>query len=119
MIFHLLDSVLAGSAKQAGLKKGDVLNSVNGEVFYGRQEFVSFFQKNEGRDVFWVSLEMKKQKNKTFLPAKNPSGNVVIGVSVKLPEEKRINHSYLSAVPSALNKTKRDRKLYWSIWVAF
>ena len=41
----VVDSVLAGSAKQAGLKKGDVLNSVNGEVFYGRQEFVSFFQK--------------------------------------------------------------------------
>ena len=105
----VVDSVLAGSAKQAGLKKGDVLNSVNGEVFYGRQEFVSFFQKNEGRDVFLgFTRDGKNKRTKLSLPAKNPSGNVVIGVSVKLPEEKRINHSYLSAVPSALNKTKKE-----------
>ena len=52
-------------------------------------------------------MEKTKEQN-FFLTAKNPSGNVVIGVSVKLPEEKRINHSYLSAVPSALNKTKKE-----------
>ena len=78
-----------------------------------------FSKKMKGVTFFWVSLEMEKTKRQNFpFLLKTPSGNVVIGVSVKLPEE-RINHSYLSAVPSALNKTKRDRKLYWSIWVAF
>ena len=41
----VVDSVLAGSAKQAGLKKGDILNSVNGEVFMEDKSLFHFSKK--------------------------------------------------------------------------
>ena len=45
----VVDYVLDGPAKNAGLIKGDVLTSVNGVPLSGRQQFVSAFQKNENK----------------------------------------------------------------------
>ena len=47
----VIDYVLDGPAKNAGLIKGDVLTSVNGLPLSGRQQFVSAFQKNENKTI--------------------------------------------------------------------
>ena len=46
----VIDSVLDGPTKNAGLIKGDVLTSVNFTTF-SRQQFVSAFQKNENKTI--------------------------------------------------------------------
>lgn len=104
-----IDSVLEGSAKDAGLIKGDLLKSINGQEISGRQGFVSFFQKNEKKSVL-VGFERSglNKFTKLDIPQKDENGNVLIGVSVKLPNEVYINHSFFSSFPAAIKKTKKE-----------
>ena len=104
-----IDSILEGAAKVAGLRKGDVLKSINGKSFSGRQEFVSFFQNNENKTVF-VGFERfgLNKKTKLDIPKKNENGTVLIGVSVKLPSEVLVEYTFLKSFPAALKKTKKE-----------
>ena len=42
------------------------------------------------------------------LPKKDENNNVLIGVSVKLPEETVINYSFINSFPAALKRTKKE-----------
>jgi len=105
----VIDSVLGGPAKNAGLIKGDVLTSVNGLPLYGRQQFVSAFQKNENKTILvGYSRGGVDKITNLSLPKKDENNNVLIGVSVKLPEETVINYSFISSFPAALKRTKKE-----------
>ena len=104
-----IDVVLEGVAKKAGLIKGDVLKSINGTPVSGRQEFVSIFRKNENKTIL-VGFERGEDDlvANLSLPQKDENGNVLIGVSVKLPEENIINYSFFNSFPAALKRTKKE-----------
>ena len=96
----VIDSVLDGPAKNAGLIKGDVLTSVNGLPLSGRQQFVSAFQKNENKTILvGYSRGGVNMITDLSLPKKDDNNNILIGVSVKLPEETVINYSFISSFP--------------------
>ena len=104
-----IDYVLDGPAKNAGLIKGDILTSVNGLPLSGRQQFVSAFQKNENKTILvGYSRGGVNRVTDLSLPKKDENNNVLIGVSVKLPEETVINHSFISSFPAALKRTKKE-----------
>ena len=105
----VIDSVLDGPAKNAGLIKGDVLTSVNGLPLSGRQQFVSAFQKNENKTILvGYSRGGVNKITDLSLPKKDDNNNVLIGVSVKLPEETVVNYSFISSFPAALKRTKKE-----------
>jgi len=104
-----IDFVLDGPAKNAGLIKGDILTSVNGLPLSGRQQFVSAFQKNENKTILvGYSRGGVNRITDLSLPKKDENNNVLIGVSVKLPEETVINYSFISSFPAALKRTKKE-----------
>ena len=42
------------------------------------------------------------------IPEKDENGNVLIGVSVKFPDEVYIKHSFFNSFPAAIKKTKKE-----------
>jgi len=105
-----IDSILDGAAKNSGLESGDLLTSINGQRLSGRQEFVSFFQKNENKE-FDFCFERGGEEfcdKKIKLPKKNNDGLVLIGVVAKTANEFYVKHSFFSSFPVALKKTKKE-----------
>ncbi len=104
-----IDSVYGISAKNAGFIKGDILKSINGKEVSGRQEFITFLQKNEKKSAL-IGFERSgvTRLTKLDIPEKNENGNVLIGINSKLTNNIYIKHSFFNSFPAAIKKTKKE-----------
>ena len=106
---------IKGPAKAAGLKAGDVLFSINSKEISGASEFISFLQKNPEKKIsIGFIRDGKIKKTSLIIPPKQKDGIVKIGVAIDRGEVNQSlkKHSFLSAIPAALIKTKTEIKNY-------
>lgn len=67
----------------AGLREGDVIVSVNGEIIDDSDEFSSFVDASEGKSLALKVTRGTKDYEMTLVPAKNAEGNYKAGLWVR------------------------------------
>ncbi len=69
-------------ADLAGIKSGDVVQSIDGQLISGIDEAKTIIKKSEGKNLNLVltDVEGSKQRTVTLAPQKQPNGEILIGV---------------------------------------